>query len=164
MNKWKEDFQNKLISPQNLEIEIKDLKHKGYSIATLNGSFDILHAGHLQMIYEASQLADRLIVALNTDASIQRYKSKNRPIIPLEYRLQMVAALQFVDHITWFDEDNPINLLQIIKPDIHINGVEYGENCIESKVVVENGGKIHLVNLLDELSTSKIIERIVNCV
>jgi len=130
------------------------------TLATLNGSFDLMHAGHLYIIYEASKVADILLLALNSDSSIQRYKSADRPIIPLEYRLQMMTAIQFVDYVTWFEEDDPCELLSIVKPDIHVNGVEYGQDCLEAELVRANGGRIHLVPRVDGLSTSEILTKI----
>src|SRR5690242_20209097 len=118
-------LKKKLIEPDALEGKRDALRAHGLTIATLNGSFDLLHAGHLYIISEASKQADRLIVALNTDASIQRYKSPLRPIVPLLYRLEMMAALEFVDFVTWFDETDPRALLQRLKPDVHVNGAEY---------------------------------------
>jgi rfaE bifunctional protein nucleotidyltransferase chain/domain len=99
-------------------------------------------------------------MALNSDRSIQQYKSPLRPIIPLEFRLQMIAALFMVDYVTWFEETDPRNLLAKIKPDVHVNGAEYGENCIEAEVVKAGGGRVHIVSLIAGLSTSKIIEKI----
>ncbi len=98
---------HKILVGSVLEEKVRGIREEGKTIATLNGSFDLLHAGHLEMIYEASCQADVLIVALNTDASIQQYKSPLRPIIPLEFRLQMVAALESVDYVTWFEETRP---------------------------------------------------------
>ena len=120
----------------------------------------MLHAGHLQIIYEASLQGDVLIVALNSDASIKKYKSIKRPIIPLKYRLMMMAALEFVDYVTYFEETDPCRILSMIKPDVHVNGREYGENCIEADTVKKNGGRLHLVELVPSLSTTKIIEKI----
>ena len=157
---WKNFSQNKIISPENLPAKIKELRDANKSIATLNGSFDLLHAGHLHIIFEASQVADILIVALNTDRSIQQYKSPKRPIVPLEYRLQMLAALEFVDFVTWFDETDPIAILSRIKPDVHVNGAEYGAQCIEAEAVRKNGGRLHLVDRIPSLSTSAVIEKI----
>ena len=105
MSPWKEE---KYISPETLAEKILELRQEGKTIATLNGSFDLLHAGHLKMIHEASQQADVLLLALNSDSSIQKYKSPLRPIVPLENRLEMVAALQFVDYVTYFNETDPI--------------------------------------------------------
>lgn len=157
---WREECRTKWIPPEQLGTKVAELRAGGATIATLNGSFDLLHAGHLQIIFEASQQADVLIVALNTDASIKAYKSTSRPIIPLEYRLQMLSALEFVDYITWFDETTPLKILETIKPDVHVNGAEYSETCIEAEVVKKHGGRLHLVPLVDGLSTSAIVKKI----
>jgi rfaE bifunctional protein nucleotidyltransferase chain/domain len=157
---WSTAYQDKVIHPSQLTNQVEALRAHNKKIATLNGSFDLLHAGHLQIIFEASQVGDVLIVALNTDCSIQQYKSPKRPIIPLEYRLQMMAALEFVDYVTWFEETDPRRLLSVIKPDVHVNGAEYGENCIEAETVRSHGGRIHIVQLVPGLSTSAIIRKI----
>ncbi|NGX42315.1 MAG: Bifunctional protein HldE [Chlamydiae bacterium] len=160
MRSWPEEHQKKVINPVDLESKIAEIRKKGLTIATLNGSFDLLHAGHLTTIFEASQVADVLIVALNSDQSIKQYKNADRPIIPLEYRLQMMSALQFVNYVTWFEEINPINILSIIRPDVHVNGSEYGNNCIEAETVKSNGGKIHITKLVPGLSTTEILKKI----
>ncbi len=160
MTRWKESYQSKLILPDALDETVRSIRERGETIATLNGAFDLLHAGHLHMFYEASLQADRLIVALNSDASIRAYKSENRPIITLENRLQMVGALEFVDFMTYFDETDPISILDTIKPDVHVNGSEYGEDCIESDVVKRGGGRIHIVSRIPGLSTTEIVEKI----
>ena len=157
---WKEYCKKKWIDPKDLESTVELLRKQGKKIATLNGSFDLMHAGHLHMIFEASKVADVLIVALNTDESIQQYKSPLRPIIPLEYRLEMMSALEFVDFVTWFDETDPRKLLEKIRPDVHVNGAEYGENCIEADIVRKNGGRIHIVELIPGLSTTQITKKI----
>ncbi|MDN3508856.1 MAG: adenylyltransferase/cytidyltransferase family protein [Candidatus Neptunochlamydia sp.] len=161
MNSW---AKAKYISPDKLEEKVAEIRKLGKTITTLNGSFDLLHAGHLKMVHEASQQADVLILALNSDASIKKYKSHLRPIVPLEHRLEMIAALEFVDYVTYFDETDSIALIEKIKPDVHNNGSEYGENCIEAEVVRNHGGKIHIVKLIPGLSTSKLIEKIKTCV
>ena len=159
---WSEDYLTKVIHPLLLKSKIQDIKLENKTIATLNGSFDLMHAGHLHMIYEASKMADVLIIALNSDSSIKQYKSADRPIIALNDRLQMMAAIEFVDYVTWFDETNPCQVLEILKPDVHVNGQEYGENCIEAETVKANGGRLAIVPLVQGLSTSKIIEKIHN--
>ncbi|MBA2728993.1 MAG: adenylyltransferase/cytidyltransferase family protein [Parachlamydiaceae bacterium] len=160
MKKWSDDYQKKIIEPNELSNKIAQFKAQGLTIGTLNGSFDLLHAGHLQIIYEASQVADLLIVALNTDSSIQRYKNIKRPIIPLQYRLQMMCSLAFVDYVTWFDETDPKALLEIIRPHVHVNGAEYGHECLEADTVIEHGGAVHIVNLVPGLSTTSILNKI----
>ncbi|HRW58733.1 MAG TPA: adenylyltransferase/cytidyltransferase family protein [Chlamydiales bacterium] len=160
---WSTVSTKKLILPEKLELWAQKIKDQGLTIATINGSFDLMHAGHLHILYEASKQADVLLVALNSDASIQGYKSISRPIIPLKYRLQMMAAIEFVDFITYFDELTPCNLLQKVRPFVHCNGAEYGADCIEKNVVEENGGRVHIINLVEGLSTSKIIEKVKLC-
>ena len=155
-----EYLSSKTIDPTQLEDVLAAWRAEGKTIATLNGSFDLLHAGHLQIIYEASRQADKLIVALNSDESIKKYKSPKKPIITLKYRLQMMAALAFVDAVTWFHETDPIALLEKIKPDVHVNGSEYGHDCIEAPTVKKRGGRIHIVQLVPGLSTSNILKSI----
>lgn len=151
----------KWIDPACIEEKITTLRASGKTIATLNGSFDLMHAGHLTIIHEAKAQADFLIVALNTDHSIQQYKSPLRPIIPLAFRLELMAALEAVSFVTWFDETDPRALLARIRPDVHVNGAPYTENCIEAEVVRSHGGRLHLVPLVPGLSTSEIIKKIV---
>lgn len=157
---WAKSCKKKVIEPQELEKKVAEIKASKKTIVTLNGSFDLMHAGHLEIIYEASKLADVLIVALNSDESIKQYKSADRPIIPLEYRIQMMAALEFVSFVTWFHETDPCKILKVIQPNVHVNGSEYGKDCIEADTVKMGGGVIHIVPLVSGLSTSAIIKKI----
>jgi len=159
-SEWERKSLEKIIKPKDLPKLVQDLRKSKKTIATLNGSFDLMHAGHLHMLYQASLQADVLILALNTDASIKKYKDPSRPVIPLKYRLQMMAAISFVDFVTYFKETTPKKILSVIAPDVHVNGAEYGENCLEADIVKQNGGKIHIVTLKDGLSTSKLIQKI----
>jgi D-glycero-beta-D-manno-heptose 1-phosphate adenylyltransferase len=152
---------SKYISPEELAAFCLSLREKGKTIATLNGSFDLLHAGHLEIIFQAAKQADLLIMGLNTDRSIQEYKSPKRPIVPLEFRMQMCAALEMVDYVTWFDEVDPRAMIKKIKPDVHVNGSEYGLCCIEAEVVRECGARLHIVSLVPGLSTSQLIRKVV---
>lgn len=154
-------FATKWIEPVDLVSKVEELKSAGKTVATLNGSFDLLHAGHLHIIYEASLQADVLLVALNTDSSIQKYKSPKRPIVALQYRARMMAALGFVGYVTCFDETDPRAILEKIRPHVHVNGAEYGADCIEAEVVKSHGGKIHIVRLIPGLSTSNLIKKII---
>lgn len=160
MSCWKQAAKAKIVHPEELSAKVDFLRLQNKSIATLNGSFDLLHAGHLHILYEASKQADVLIVALNSDASIRSYKGPKRPMICLEHRLEMIAALGFVSFVTWFEETTPCQILQKINPDVHVNGAEYGPNCIEASVVEKGGGRLHLVNRVPGLSTSDIITKI----
>lgn len=157
---WSAFKQRKMVHPHQLADKVAAIRSEKKTIASLNGSFDLMHAGHLHIIFEASRVADVLIVALNSDNSIKQYKSPDRPIIPLEYRMELMAALEFVHYVTWFDETDPVKILSVIKPDVHVNGAEYGENCIEAHTVKSHGGKIHIVPLVPGLSTTQIIHKI----
>ena len=97
---------------------------------------------------------------MNSDASIRSYKGPDRPFISLEDRLSLMGALAFVDYVTWFDELDPCRLLSVIQPDVHVNGAEYGENCIEAETVKQYGGRIHIVPLVPGLSTSHLVNKI----
>jgi D-beta-D-heptose 7-phosphate kinase/D-beta-D-heptose 1-phosphate adenosyltransferase len=134
------------------------LRAKGRRIVTVNGSFDILHQGHLFILNEARQQGDVLIVGLNSDRSVRSYKGPGRPIIPEQQRAEMLLALKAVDYVHIFDEPDPIAFLKELRPDVHVNGSEYGENCIESETVKRGGGTIHIVNRIPGLSTSNIAE------
>lgn len=153
-------IQKKIIEPKDLCEKIEAIKKENKTIATLNGSFDLMHAGHLYIIFEAAKQADILIVALNSDHSIKKYKSATRPIIDLNNRLAMMAAVAFVDFVTYFDETDPIELIYKIKPDVHVNGAEYGADCIEKQAVDAIGAKLHLVDRIPALATSEIIKKI----
>ncbi len=138
------------------------LRSQGKRLVTLNGSFDLLHAGHLYILEEARAQGDVLIVGLNSDASVRRYKSQDRPIIPQDERAKMLLGLRCVDYVHIFDEDAPMAFLEEVKPQVHVNGSEYGADCIEAPVVRSHGGHVHVVEKIPGLSTSQILERIRN--
>ena len=148
------------VSFEKLGVTVAKIREQNQTIVTLNGSFDLLHAGHLHIISEAKRQADCLIVALNTDASIKAYKDPYRPLVTLEHRLDMIDALKAVSYVTWFSEPDPRAFLEIVKPDVHVNGSEYGANCIEADVVKKYGGRIHVVALIPGISTTQVIKKI----
>jgi len=162
MTTWSEAGKGWIVERDNLTTHVDRLRKEGQTIVTLNGSFDLLHVGHLEIIYDAAQQGDHLIVALNTDASIKRYKGELRPINPLDDRLHMMAALRFVGSCTFFDEDTPCEILKIIQPDVHVNGIEYGNDCVEAQIVREYGGRLHLVKRVGDHSTSRLINYAAN--
>jgi D-beta-D-heptose 7-phosphate kinase/D-beta-D-heptose 1-phosphate adenosyltransferase len=136
------------------------LRAKGNRIVTINGSFDVLHGGHLHILNEARRQGDVLLVGLNSDASVRGYKGPARPLVPERQRAEMLLALRMVDYVHIFDETDPIAFLREVRPDVHVNGSEYGENCIEGDTVREGGGRVHIVERIPELSTSRLIEAI----
>jgi rfaE bifunctional protein nucleotidyltransferase chain/domain len=127
-------------------------------MVTVNGSFDILHNGHLHILNEARRRGDVLIVGLNSDASVRSYKAAGRPIVPERRRAEMLLALRIVDYVHVFDEPDPIAFLKEVRPDVHVNGSEYGENCIESETVRRGGGQLYIVSRIPGLSTSGLVD------
>lgn len=152
---------HKILNKSKLQTVVRSLHRSGQRIVTTNGSFDILHAGHVHLLEKARKLGNVLIVGLNSDSSVRRYKGKTRPIIPQRYRALLLSALTVVDYVYVFNELNPINFLEIVKPAIHVNSAEYGRNCIEAPTVKKNGGKLVLVKKVKRmLSTTEIIARV----
>jgi len=152
----------KIINTEELKNIITNLKEQKKKIVTCNGTFDILHIGHIKFLQEAKQQGDILILGLNSDSSVKENKGPERPINTENNRAEALAALECVDYITVFNEKTPINLLEIIKPNIHVNGEEYGEDCIEASTVKKFGGKMHLVKKYKDFSTTRLIEKIKN--
>jgi D-beta-D-heptose 7-phosphate kinase/D-beta-D-heptose 1-phosphate adenosyltransferase len=147
----------RLVSRQALGQLATTLRAKGKRIVTINGSFDILHNGHVHILNEARRQGDVLIVALNSDASVRSYKGANRPVVPERRRAEMLLAFRMVDYVHIFDEVDPIAFLSEVRPHVHVNGSEYGEDCIESETVKQAGGKLHIVKRIPGLSTSGLL-------
>ncbi len=143
-----------------LEI-IYGLKSQNKTIVTTNGCFDIIHAGHARYLKQARGLGDVLIVCLNSDESVQRLKGPSRPINHEEDRAEVLSSLYFVDYVVIFREDTPINVLEKIKPDIHVKGGDYTEETLpETPVIKKCGGKIQFIPFLEGRSTTGVINKI----
>jgi D-beta-D-heptose 7-phosphate kinase/D-beta-D-heptose 1-phosphate adenosyltransferase len=147
----------RLVARNGLAPLAASLRASGKRIVTINGSFDILHSGHLYILNEARQRGDVLIVGLNSDASVKGYKGPDRPIVPERGRAEMLLSLRMVDYVHVFDEPDPRAFLQQVKPDVHVNGAEYGEDCIERETVIGGGGQLHVVDRIGGLSTTGIL-------
>jgi rfaE bifunctional protein nucleotidyltransferase chain/domain len=152
--------ESKIITREALAALSTRLHREGRRIVTCNGSFDLLHFGHLTFLEFARAQGDVLIVGMNSDASIKQYKSPDRPIVPEERRARLLAALEAVDYVHIFSETVPMPFLDIVKPNIHVNGEEYGYDCIEAPTVLRHGGRIVLVPKVAGLSTTELIARI----
>jgi len=150
----------RLVPRESLRGLATTLRAKGKRLVTINGSFDVLHAGHLYILNEARRQGDVLIVGVNSDASVRAYKGPSRPVVTERQRAEMLLALRTVDFVHIFDETDPIAFLNELRPDVHVNGAEYGEHCIERDVVINNGGRLHLVDRIPNLSTSAVVEQL----
>lgn len=132
-------------------------------IVFTNGCFDILHVGHVRYMQEAAKLGDILVVGLNSDDSVRRLKGLERPINTQSDRLEMIAALEFVDNVVVFDEDTPYELIKKIQPDVLVKGGDYNpDNVVGRDIVEARGGKLKLLEFVEGKSTSNIIEKIKN--
>ncbi|WP_292460115.1 D-glycero-beta-D-manno-heptose 1-phosphate adenylyltransferase [Methanothermococcus sp.] len=149
-----------IINDRNLLKNIvSELKAQNLEIVFTNGCFDIVHKGHVEYLNHAKRFGDVLIVGINSDESIKKIKRDKRPIIPLESRVYILDNLKSIDFVVPFDEETPINLIKIIKPDIHVKGGDYNEEDLpESKIIKEYGGKVKIIPLIEGFSTTNIIE------
>jgi len=149
-----------VIPREKIEQIVSDLRKSNQKIVTTNGCFDILHVGHVRYLRKTAELADVLIIALNSDSSVHRLKGHTRPVNPEQDRAEILAALEFVDYVVIFEEDTPVNLLSIIKPDFHAKGGDYDINTLpETGVIEENGGKVVFIPFVEGKSTTNIIAR-----
>ncbi len=137
---------------------------QGECVVWTNGTFDLLHAGHLQSLQQARQLGQRLVVGVNSDRSVKAYKGPLRPLIGEADRAALLAALECIDAVWIFDEDTPEKVLAELQPDVHVKGAEYmpphGKPVPERAIVEGYGGRIAYLPMLAGLSTTALLERI----
>jgi rfaE bifunctional protein nucleotidyltransferase chain/domain len=151
-----------VLSVEELARRIADLKGRGKTVAFANGHFDLLHVGHLRYLQAARAEADALIVALNDDGSVARLKGPGRPVVPAAERAELLAALAPVDFVVIFQGDSPAPLLDLLRPNVHCKGTDYGtpENVPEAAVVRAYGGRTALVGDPKDHATSDLITRV----
>lgn len=151
---------NKIIEQDDLTRKVSEWKAAGLTLVFTNGCFDILHLGHVDYLEKAKALGDILIVGVNSDDSVKRLKGPERPINGAYARLRMLAALAFVDGVTLFDEDTPLRLISTILPDILVKGNDYNiSNIVGADIVLEAGGKVETIDLVQGFSTTNIINK-----
>jgi D-beta-D-heptose 7-phosphate kinase/D-beta-D-heptose 1-phosphate adenosyltransferase len=149
------------LNQQQLKIVTEEAKAHGEKIVMTNGCFDILHAGHVAYLQQAKRLGDRLIVAVNSDDSVKALKGEGRPVNPCDRRMSVLAALGSVDWVVEFDNDTPRDLIADILPDILVKGGDYEvEQVAGAKEVLAVGGRVEILQFVDGVSTTKIIESI----
>ncbi|MEK6782936.1 MAG: D-glycero-beta-D-manno-heptose 1-phosphate adenylyltransferase [Bacteroidota bacterium] len=151
----------KIKSLQQAKNQVREWKSQGNTIVFTNGCFDLLHLGHIDYLEKAHSLGSKLVLGLNSDDSVSRFKGKNRPIQDQNSRSRVLAALQFVDLVVLFNEDTPLNLISEILPDTLVKGSDYlAENIVGSDVVKKNGGVVKTIDFVSGYSTSGIVEKI----
>ncbi len=154
---------DKVLSLPALRKVREKLRKQQKKVVFTNGTFDILHRGHVEYLTKAKALGDVLIVGLNTDASIRRIKGPQRPINTNRDRAAVLAALAAVDYICFFGEDTPQRLIAALVPDVLVKGADWNVNAIVGKDIVENhGGVVKTIRLTPGRSTTNVIRRILN--
>jgi D-beta-D-heptose 7-phosphate kinase/D-beta-D-heptose 1-phosphate adenosyltransferase len=144
----------------DLETQLTEWRRQGLRVGFTNGCFDILHPGHVKVLTAARAACDRLIVGLNSDASVKRLKGEGRPVQDERARAEVLAALEAVDLIAIFDEDTPIELITAIRPSVLVKGGDYTrEQVVGHEIVEAHGGEILLVEVLPGFSTTSLVER-----
>lgn len=154
-------LQERIFTPDEIKQEAIRIRLKSKTIAFTNGVFDILHEGHISVLSEAASFADVLIVGVNSDASVKKLKGENRPVNNEKSRALILASLIMVDAVVIFNEETPIELIKIIKPNVLIKGGDYTvETMVGSQEVLDAGGRIEIIPIKEGFSTTGIIEKI----
>ena len=154
---------NKIYNLESIKSQVDSWKANGNKIAFTNGVFDILHTGHLMLLYKSCLLADVLIIGINSDASVKRLKGESRPINNEASRLLMLSCLGMTDGVILFEEDTPYELIQLIQPDILIKGGDYSQDTIVgAELVKASGGQVVVIEFEEGFSTTGTIAKIKN--
>lgn len=155
------DASEKVLDRKTLKEKLAQLQEEGKRVVFTNGCFDLLHIGHVRYLQAARKQGDCLVVAVNSDSSVQQIKRAGRPIIPEAQRAEVVAALGFVDWVTLFDESDPLTLIRLLRPNVLVKGADWPEDeIIGAAEVKESGGKVVRIPLEEGMSTSEVINRI----
>lgn len=150
-----------ILDPDRLSEKIAQWRSRGLSIGFTNGCFDLVHPGHISLLEQASAQCDRLIVGLNSDASVARLKGADRPVQDAAARGRVLASVARVDAVVVFEEDTPLELIRQIKPDVLVKGADYAiDEVVGGEIVQSYGGRVVLANLVDGFSTTQTIARL----
>lgn len=152
---------DKIFTLPQLQEQVNAWRDLGQKIVFTNGCFDLLHLGHVDYLEKARQLGDKLVLGLNTDASISRIKGPARPLQDEMSRARIMASLLFIDAVVLFDENTPLKLIEAVEPDILVKGDDYTvEGIVGHEVVLARGGDVKTVPLVKGYSTTNIVKKI----
>jgi len=154
-------IRSKILTKKSLKNQLAVWRFLNKKIVFSNGCFDILHLGHIDYLSKASDFGDILIIGLNTDNSVRKLKGNNRPINDEKSRAMILASLQFVSAVVLFDEDTPYDLIKFVQPDVLVKGSDYlEEDIVGYDIVKAKGGEIKTIDLVPDISTTIIENRI----
>ena len=160
-NNLEQSLLNKIADLPSLKTQISEWKGEGKKVVFTNGVFDLLHIGHITYMAKAAELGDKLIIGLNSDASVKRIKGEDRPVNDQNSRAMLLAALFFVDAVVVFEEDTPQQLITALMPGILVKGADYAiENIVGAKEVIANGGEVKTIDFVNGYSSTSIIQKI----
>ena len=152
---------DRFVEPDKLAILLKTRQNNGQKVVFTNGVFDLLHAGHVSYLQAARKMGDLLVVALNTDDSVRRIKGPLKPLVPLAERAEMLLALECVDYVTSFTEDDPYDVIKTVRPDLLVKGADWAPDKVIGRDLVESwGGKVVSVDLVPGRSTTNLIDTV----
>ncbi len=152
-----------VLSRETVAARLDQLRGEGKQIVSTNGCFDILHVGHVRILKQAKGLGDILVVGINSDVSVKKLKGEDRPINDQDDRAELLSSLECVDFVSVFDEDTPVEFLKLVKPNIHVKGADYKPEDLEETPVVESfGGKVKILPLVPQKSTTSLVDKIRN--
>jgi len=151
---------NKVVDLSQLANLVRNWRAAGEKITLTNGCFDVLHVGHIRYLRAARELGGKVIVAVNSDASVRTLKGNGRPRVPDQERAEILAALSDVDAVVIFDSPDVRELIRLIRPDVHAKGTDYtAENVPERDVVIDCGGRVEIVGDPKDHSTTEFLSR-----
>ncbi|RYU96272.1 D-glycero-beta-D-manno-heptose 1-phosphate adenylyltransferase [Emticicia agri] len=153
--------ESKIQTKEEALKQIQQWQSEGKKIVFTNGCFDIVHLGHIDYLEKARNLGDKLVLGLNTDASVRRLKGESRPIVNEYARARMMSAFEFVDTVILFDEPTPKELIETLCPNILVKGDDYTvANIVGADFVISKGGEVKTISLVNGYSTTSIIKKI----
>jgi rfaE bifunctional protein nucleotidyltransferase chain/domain len=154
-------IRRKILSGPELDRWLARVRFKSRKIVFTNGCFDVLHRGHIDYLVKASELGDMLVIGLNTDESVKRLKGPSRPYLDQETRAYILASMSFTSAIILFDEDTPLELIKLVRPDVLVKGGDYKpEEIVGHDEVISRGGKVLTVDLTPGFSSTQVIGKI----
>lgn len=153
---------SKILPTETLGRILEKKRSAGQKIIFTNGCFDILHRGHIEYLASASDLGDCFVIGLNSDDSVRRLKGESRPAVDEDSRALTLASFEFIDYVVIFHEDTPSDLIRLIRPDFWVKGTDYQhyEELPEYRALMETGGKVKLIPLVEGFSTTDIYQKI----
>lgn len=156
-----EESARKIVTIQEAKTQVSEWQRAGSRVVFTNGCFDLIHLGHVDYLEKARMLGDKLVIGLNSDDSVSRFKGPERPLQDQISRARVLAAMQFIDLVVFFNEDTPLNLITELLPDILVKGSDYlADNIVGANVVKKNGGVVKTIDFVPGYSTTRIVEKI----